>query len=261
MKRLIFLGIALFLLPTLSSSGWAKQPIIVIDPGHGGTNQGAKGPTGRFEKEITLLLAKLCAKSLMIERPGLIVRLTREKDSYLTLRQRVERANQWNADLFLSIHLNASESRAETGYETYVLSLKASDEEAARLAQKENQSPAHEKYIAPKDSVSSILGDLKQRANHTLSLRFAKTIQAQLKKARVKAKNRGVRQAPFDVLMGLKMPGALVEVGYIDHLIEGRKMLEPQNQLKIASALSKAILSYLDSLEKKKKKKRIRRKK
>lgn len=223
----------------------APLPLVVIDPGHGGTNRGALGPaSGRCEKELTLLLARQAASELTRIKRGVRVRLTRRRDRYLTLTQRVELANRWGATLFVSLHLNASRSRSQSGFETYVLSPAASDREAARLAHAEN-GKAPTRPGAPQGDIAAILGDLQQRAAHPRSLRLAQALQRALASARPGAENRGVRQAPFDVLLGLRMPAALVEAGFIDHPLEGLELVKPAVQTRIAQAIAQGIATFL----------------
>jgi len=241
-----------FAAPKVEAAPARKGPLVVLDPGHGGSNHGARGASiGRFEKELTLILARRTRKALGRLAPRLRVRLTRERDRYLTLAQRVVLANRWGASVFLSIHLNATKSRSSSGFETYILSAAASDKEASRLAYDENRrgektSPSSRGGASEKTGdVAVILHDLAQRAMHARSLHFAKVLQRALAQVRPTATNLGVRQAPFDVLMGLRMPGALVEVGFIDHVLEGKRMNDPLVQGKIAEGLARGIVSFL----------------
>lgn len=223
--------------------------VVVLDPGHGGTNTGAFGrPANTHEKRLTLTIAKRTAKVLHRLRPDLAVALTRRRDRYLTLQQRVRRANQVKAAVFVSIHLNASASRSQRGFETFVLSRRASDLEARRLAMRENSNGRTSTPVA--NDVAGILTDLRQRATHRVSARLALGIQRQLARVRGKAHDRGLRQAPFDVLMGLTMPAALVEVGFIDHPIEGRQMIRDKVQGDIADALARGIIEFLSPAKK-----------
>jgi N-acetylmuramoyl-L-alanine amidase len=240
----ILIGLA----PAEPHAKGVKTPLIVLDPGHGGTNRGAHGMAhGRHEKELTLVLAKRAAKALKKMLPRARVRLTRRQDRYLTLAQRRDLANRWGATVFVSIHLNASRSRSQSGFETYVLSTEASDKEAVRLAHAENGRDANATRPAPRKggNVAAILGDLQQRATHARSLALAKSMQRALRAARPKANNRGVRQAPFDVLLGLRMPGVLVEVGFIDHVIEGKQMVDKAVQARIADAIAKGVKRFV----------------
>jgi len=239
----------------LWSSPALARPVVMLDPGHGGTNMGALGhQTGKYEKALTLVIARHTKKILERKLPSARVLMTRHKDRYLTLAQRVRLANAARATLFISIHLNASESCTQSGFETYLLSRKASDKESARLALRENQEPpaaGPSKAVKGtskkrrKAVIRSILADLRHTAAHAESARLARRVQAALARVREKAHNRGVRQASFDVLMGLRMAGVLVEVGFIDHAQEGKEMARPAVQKKISQALAGAILEHL----------------
>jgi len=247
-RRWLVLGALLVPVLPLSAHAW---PTVVLDPGHGGTNTGAAASEGRpLEKRLTLHLAQRTADYLRQWFPEGRVLLTREGDEYLTLNERVKRANGWGADAFLSIHLNASESHGLRGYEVFILSRDASDNEAAGRAIRENQEPrpaaAAGQGASPR-VVQAILSDLRQTGAHLGSLRLARAVERGLKQARGAALDRGVRQAPFDVLLGLRMPGALVEVGYLDHPLEGPELatLAVQEQIAVALAagLGEALLS------------------
>ncbi|MBW2731614.1 MAG: N-acetylmuramoyl-L-alanine amidase [Deltaproteobacteria bacterium] len=236
--------LTLALLCALPSSSAAKSPLIVLDPGHGGTNRGAYGATiGQHEKALTLKLARRIAFFLRELKAPARVRLTRNRDRYLTLARRATLANSWSGTLFVSLHFNASQSRTQSGFETYVLNAKASDREASRLAQLENGT--REQQPRGRDAVGAILADLEQRAMYARSRRLAKQVQGALRQARPKAADRGVREAPFDVLMGLKMPGVLVEAGFIDHPDESRELNQATTFDAIAQAIAKGITSYL----------------
>ncbi len=222
-------------------------PVIVLDPGHGGTNAGALGPeAGVLEKRLTLQLAERTAGELRRLLPAARVILTRTRDEYLTLEQRVQRANASRADVFLSLHCNASESRGREGFESFILSRDASDQEAARLAQQENGGAA--KLSAPRTregALRAILSDLHQANAHLRSLMLARAVERQLVAVRGQPRSRGIKQAPFDVLMGLRMPGVLVEVGYIDHPVEGPQLADASVQQRLARALAVAVGEHL----------------
>jgi len=223
------------------------RKVVMIDPGHGGTNRGAPGvDEGMFEKKATLAISRKMAIAIKKLRPRWRVLFTRKDDRYLTLDQRVRQANKARADLFISVHFNASPAHSQRGFETYILSRDASDKEAARVAAEENRQGKKKKKegAAPPPVVGQILSDLRQTAAHAGSLRLAKGIQEELAKVRGEEHNRGVRQAPFDVLLGLKMPGVLLEAGFIDHPEEGPQIVKPAVQKKIAAAVARAMVAY-----------------
>jgi N-acetylmuramoyl-L-alanine amidase len=234
MSRLAYVALVLAL--CLPRAAPAAAPLVVIDPGHGGTNSGARSTSGVYEKRLTLAVSREVA--VRLRKAGLRVLLTRHQDRYLTLAQRVQRANRAKAALFVSVHFNASESRSQRGFETYVLSRKAIDKEAKRLAMGAAQAGRN-------DDMAAILTDLRQRALAQRAGRFASMIQRGLRKVRGKALDRGLRQAPFDVLLGLQMPGVLVELGFIDHPVEGLQMLRRSVQQDLAKALAVAIKRFL----------------
>jgi N-acetylmuramoyl-L-alanine amidase len=220
---------ALLLVPALASA----RPVVVVDPGHGGSNTGAYGPElGKHEKELTLSLARRVTSYLAQWLPGASVLLTRERDEYLTLASRAERANRARADLFLSLHLNASTGRDRTGFEVFFLDREAHEREAASVR-------------AGGAAVSAILADLRHAAAHGESAELARAVQRALREVRGRDRDRGVRQAPFDVLAGLRMPGVLVEVGYIDHPLEGRELDRPAVREAIAAAVASAVVTHL----------------
>jgi N-acetylmuramoyl-L-alanine amidase len=219
---------------------------VMVDPGHGGTNAGAYGPEADLlEKKLTLELGQRVAARLRWLVPGSRVLLTRTRDEYLTLAERVRRANAHQAHLFISLHANASQTRSRDGFETFILSRDASDREAARLALLENSGPAGgTKSPGSSGPLHVILADLQQSAAHAASLGLARIMQRRLAEVRGAERNRGVRQAPFDVLMGLRMPAVLVEVGYIDHPVEGPELRQTAVQERIAGAIATAVRDH-----------------
>jgi N-acetylmuramoyl-L-alanine amidase len=236
------LCLTLSLLPAVSAGA---APTVVLDPGHGGSNSGALGPEARiYEKRLTLILARRTQSFIEQWVPGVKVVLTRTQDEYLTLAERARKANAARADLFVSIHCNASESRSSSGFQSFILSREASDQESARLAQAENRGTGPEPPATP-EVVRAILRDLQHSAHHAASAELASAMQRALRVARGAQLDQGIRQAPFDVLLGLRMPGVLVEVGYIDHPVEGRDLLRPHVQEQIAVALATAIVERL----------------
>jgi len=215
---------------------------IVIDPGHGGKEVGAVGPNGMLEKDLTLTFARKLAESLS-RQIGARVILTRDDDSLVSLDQRTAIANQYQADLFLSVHLNAAVVAHAKGSETYFLSLEASDELARKAAETENASQSD----AGSD-LKLILWDLAQQAYLDESSRFAQAIQEELNAATSIA-NRGVKQAPFKVLIGATMPAALVEIGFISNPEEEAKLQTSEFQDSMVAAMTRAIERYKNDYE------------
>ncbi len=219
---------------------------IVIDPGHGGREVGAVGPNGLMEKDLTLAISQKLAESLA-KQIGARVVLTRYDDSVVSLDQRTAIANQYRADLFLSVHMNAAVVPDAKGSETYFLSLEASDELAKKAAESENASAANA-APSPNADLNLILWDLAQQAYLDESSRFAQTIQEEMNAATSVA-NRGVKQAPFKVLVGATMPAALVEVGFISNPEEEAKLQSEEFQNLMVETLTKAVQRYKTDYE------------
>jgi len=221
---------------------------IVIDPGHGGVEAGAKGPAGTLEKDITLAIA-LKLKEIIERHLALRVVLTRDKDVDVSLENRAAVANNNRADLFLSIHANGAFRAKANGSETYFLSLKASDEEARRLAYLENNSPEFEQKIEEEsqDQIKMILWDMAQAAFLQQSSQLAEFIQKELNLLLGTA-NRGIKQAPFKVLTGVACPAVLVEVAFISNPDEEAKLGDETFQVSVALAIYHGLLNYLRQL-------------
>jgi N-acetylmuramoyl-L-alanine amidase len=245
---------ALVGLATVSPAQAAPQPLIhrdfvvVIDPGHGGTNDGCLSHDGStLEKQLTLRLAHDLEEQLQGLMPHAEVLLTHEADVTMTLADRVAFANAAGADLFLSIHANASPARDQTGHETYLLDLDASSLEAARTAQREND----EGFVRPEgaNEVDVMLRQLTMTSNRAKAARFAHLLQDEYQERFPDRHDRGVRQAPFDVLMGVRMPAVLTEVGFLDHPEEGAMLLSPASQAELVDGMAEAVLGYYRSVE------------
>ena len=238
--------------PTASaaSPGQGGLRTIVLDPGHGGPEQGAIGPeAGTEEKQLTLILAKALRRKLQESLPVEVL-LTRDEDADLPLDSRTALANQNKADLFISIHLNASPDRSAHGAETYFLSLEATDERAAARAEAENQSGAAQsaRVETADDDLQLLLWDLAQTQHLAASQRLAQIIQRELNDT-LGLENRGVRQAPFTVLMGATMPAVLVELGFISNPDEEAELLDPAYRADLLDAVTAAVLRFNEILE------------
>src|SRR3989337_908859 len=221
-----------------------KLNTIVIDPGHGGEDTGAIGPTGINEKDINLGIAKRLEK-LISQKMSVKVILTRTDDTFLPLEQRAIIANKNQADLFISIHANASYRKGAGGVETYFLSFDASDEDAKRAAAFENAVASFENKAVKTniDDLKTILMDMAQTSVLNESSQFAEIVQENLCKV-LKVENRGIKQAPFIVLVGAAMPAVLVEVGFISNANEEKRLTEKETQRTIAEAILKSILTF-----------------
>jgi N-acetylmuramoyl-L-alanine amidase len=212
---------------------------IVIDPGHGGKDVGATGTGGLMEKDATLALCRKLADSLESRLRARVV-LTRTDDTVVPLDQRTAIANQYKADLFLSVHLNAAVVKGAHGSETYFLSLDASDELARKAAEVEN---ADARTETTSTDLKLILWDLAQQEYLNESSRFAQVVQEEMNRA-TGVQSRGVKQAPFKVLVGATMPAALVEVAFISNPDEEAKLRSEDFQSLVVNALTTAVERY-----------------
>lgn len=222
--------------------------IIVIDPGHGGVEHGAVGPTGLLEKDITLILARRLRVALQQANPSVTVVLTRDEDRLVGLDERTSVANHNEAALFLSIHLNASPRTNANGAETYFLSTDATDDEARLLAAQENRSTERAKAAGDDDELDLVLWDLAQNQHLAASSALAESVQGHLNRL-TGIRDRGVRQAPFRVLMGAMMPAVLVEVGFISNPDEEKEFRRSAYLNRVVDALVTALGEFLENLE------------
>ena len=224
--------------PSLAQQLGLSVKTIVIDPGHGGKDPGAVSQT-RQEKQIVLSLSKMLHDILV--KKGYNVRLTRKTDVFLPLRERTQFATNQKADLFISIHTNASTAREASGIETYYLAL-ASDESARITAMRENAGAEYNMK-----ELDALVGRILKESKSTESRRLAQLIQAQLTSGK-QVKNRGVKHAPFVVLIGTKVPAVLVEVGFISNPQEGKKLTTKAYQRQLATSIAKGIEQYIKNL-------------
>jgi N-acetylmuramoyl-L-alanine amidase len=219
---------------------------IVIDPGHGGHDPGARS-NGITEAELALDIALRLEKRLL-QQPDVEVVLTRRTSVYIPLEKRTEIANRAGADLFLSIHANAAENVSTRGIETYFLNF-APDESAEALAARENAGSARTMRSLP-EIVRSIAANDKADESRD----FARFVQDRLfqgmKKANKQAKDLGVKQAPFQVLIGAAMPSVLVEIAFITNKQEGTLLKTDKYREQIADGLLNGVLAYQRSLKK-----------
>ncbi|MBI5235860.1 MAG: N-acetylmuramoyl-L-alanine amidase [Deltaproteobacteria bacterium] len=217
--------------------------VVVLDPGHGGEDTGATGPAGVNEKDVTLAVAKKTAE-LIKAKTLCDVTLTRADDTFVPLAKRVAVANALNADLFVSIPVNAARRKAATGVETFFLSVDATDAEAQRLADFENSAGAMKNPSVTSDDLNDILLDLVITGAHHESARLAEAVQTSLL-AGGGSPDRGVKQAPFIVLNGAAMPAALVEIGFISNKADEKRLKQEAEQTRIAQSLYNGIEVFL----------------
>lgn len=218
---------------------------VVIDPGHGGHDHGSTGPTGLTEKELVLDIATRLG-ALIEEELGSEVVYTRTDDTFVPLETRTEIANSAKADLFLSIHANSSALKSVTGVETFYLNFTTSkpDLEVAARENATSQKSIHElqellQKIALKDKIeeSREFAAKVQGALYTASLR-----------QNVRSRNRGVKKAPFVVLIGAAMPSVLVEIGFISNARDEAQFRKPEHRQRLAEALCKGVAQYAATL-------------
>jgi N-acetylmuramoyl-L-alanine amidase len=220
--------------------------VIVIDAGHGGKDPGAIGPNNVMEKTVTLQLAKELAARLGAEL-GVKVLLTRSDDRFLELRERTAFANRAGADLFISLHANASPSSHAYGLETYFLNL-AKNSQAAEVAARENGTS-----LEDVTNLEAILFDLMANAKINESSRLAAEVQqalvAGLRPHFSHIKDLGVRQGPFHVLLGATMPSVLVEAAFISNSREEKRLKNHNYQKQVAAAIVKGIKNYATTVD------------
>jgi len=230
----------------LASSGLSEPrperfDTVVIDPGHGGDDHGARGSRGGLLEKDLVLDVSLRLAALLEER-GMRVVLTRRDDRYVSLEERTSIANDARGDLFVSVHANASRIRNARGIETFFVSLEASDEAAQRIANLENQAFTGESVAAKiaDDPLLAILGDLIATEHLVESQEFARLVQGRLASTR----SRGVKQAPFVVLMGVQMPAALVEIGFLTNPADERDLHSSAERVRLAGGLARAVVEF-----------------
>jgi len=237
--------LAPLLLATLLA-GRAPTFVVVVDPGHGGAQEGALSPAGTKEKDLALAIARKIAARL--KKAGAKPVLTRTGDIAVPLANRAAVANAIRADLFLSVHLNSMPTaelrQSHAGIETFFLSADASDASATAVAARENADRlAGEPVVDPNDPVAVILSDLEDQASLDGSSRLAYAVHDRLVTT-LGAEDRGVKQAPFYVLAGARMPAVLLELGFISHAEESEKLRDPAYQDRIADAVAQGVATF-----------------
>ncbi len=230
-----------------TSASVSKEPIvIVLDPGHGGKDPGAKGKRGTQEKDLVLKAAQELAAAFRA-LPGYKVVMTRNGDSYVSLRGRIDVARSANADLFISLHADSAINSEATGMSVYTLSERASDREAAKLANKENQSDiiAGVDLSGESQDVSNILIDLVQRGTMNASADYATRLVTELSSS-IKLKYESHRFAGFVVLKAPDVPSVLIEMGYLSNPKEEWLLLQKSHREKLVRGIVAATQSYFN---------------
>ena len=225
---------------------------IVLDPGHGGGESGAVGPKGTQEKDLALQVARALKVKLERVLPVTNVVLTRTEDVDIPLRARTAFANRNKADLFISLHFNSSFGPRAHGAETYFLSREASDRMAAEAAAVENRTQSENGSEAPQEdpelNLKLILWDLAQSHHLKESQRFANLVQQELNEA-LGLRDRGVKQAPFLVLMGAEMPAVLVELGFLSNPSEEERLQSALYRSQLVDSLVEAVRLFERELD------------
>jgi len=218
-----------------------ERLVVVLDPGHGGHETGARGASGKLEKDLVLGIARLlCAE---LERlPGIEVVMTRVADEHVPLWDRVTLAEAAGADLFVSVHVNAFTRPSLTGVETFFHAAEASTAEARRVADAENAADRRERPGQP-DPVLSILADMQKAETLRDSSRLAHLMQEELAAA-LGFRNLGVQQADFVVLRSPRVPAVLLELGFVTNRKEERALHDPKVQRAVARAVRQALGRY-----------------
>jgi N-acetylmuramoyl-L-alanine amidase len=219
---------------------------VVIDAGHGGHDPGAQA-NGLVESELTLDVA-LRLQKLLEKQPGIEVVMTRDSDVFIPLQERTAIANREGADLFLSIHANASRSSSARGIETYFLNF-AKNPEAEAVAARENAGSGQSMHSLP-DIVKAIALNNKVNESRDFAEMVQRSMVRRLSAKSKQLKDLGVKQAPFVVLIGASMPSVLAEISFVTHKQEGSLLKTSSYRQQIAQALLESILSYQQSLKK-----------
>lgn len=222
-----------------------EKPVVVIDAGHGGVDPGAIGVSGVYEKKIALDYSRDVAKRLRATGLYKVV-LTRDRDIFLPLRERVRIARAAGADLFLSLHANTHPKRATKGFSVYTLSNRASDKEAAALAALENKSDVIGGVDLGdySDDVQNILIDFAQAKTNELSVKFARENLVGEIGQRARLLGRPWRSAGFAVLKAPDVPSVLLELGYISNPAEERLLVSKAHREKMSGAIVRAVGAY-----------------
>lgn len=235
---------AVAMVPPIPPPSPARRPVVVIDPGHGGADPGAIGINGVHEKIVTLDMAQELKRQLLDSGRYQVV-LTRDRDEFVRLRERVARGRAAGADLFISLHADSIATDGIRGLSIYTLSDKASDREAEQLAAKENRvdAIAGVDLSSESDQVASILIDLAQRDTQNNARRFANVALRELGRD-VKLLPKPQRAAGFAVLTAADVPSVLVEMGYMSSPTDATLLTQQDHREKLANALKRGIDNY-----------------
>lgn len=222
----------------------SSAPLIVVDAGHGGKDQGAKSAKGLHEKNVNLTIARH-VKTILVNRFKYQVVMTRKDDTFIPLKERSAIANNRNAELFVSIHANAAQRKSAHGIETYFLGTTHNDDALATAARENGELV----YSVKDDQVQQILASLITTTKINDSSRLAGTVQENIYQSSRKKfrelKNLGVKEGPFYVLHGADMPSILVEVGFLTNRKEAKMLSNPAYLYRLASSIAEGIHQFM----------------
>lgn len=223
-----------------------EKPLIIIDPGHGGQDPGATHDK-IYEKHIVLAIAKELERQLL-SSGKYRVKLTRDKDVFIRLKDRVKFARKHGGDLFISIHADSIHKPDVSGSSVYTLSQKASDAQTAKLAEKENQADmmAGVDFVVEDEQVAFILGDFLMTDTMNQSKFFANTLVSNFKSSKLKTLQTPHRYAGFAVLKAPDIPSVLIEAGFVSNKREATLLNQPAHRSKLASSIKSGIDAYFD---------------
>jgi len=231
---------------TLTRTLGLKISRIVIDAGHGGHDTGTIGPTGLMEKDLCLDVALRLGKIIQQRLPGAEVVYTRSDDTFIPLEERTRVANESKADLFISIHANSSHDHAARGIETYYLNLRGSPD-AMEVAARENAT-AQESIHDLEDIVKKIARSEKIDESREFAADIQESLAKRIQKLNRTVKDRGVRKAPFVVLVGADMPSVLTEISFLSNPADEQLLKKPEHRQRVAEGLYQGMANYLQSL-------------
>ena len=226
-----------------SKKSVTKKKIVMLDPGHGGQDPGAISRSGKYEKDLTLKMAK--ETKVLLEKAGYKVVMTRDKDYYVTLRGRIEKAHKANADLFISIHADSAASSSAKGLSVYTISEKASDKEAAALAESANKADIlfGMDLSEYQPEVGNILIDFAKTYTMDQSAKYADEVVKEMAKE-ITLRPKAHRYAGFAVLKSPNIPSVLLEMGYLSNKEEDKLLQKENYRNKLSKALVRAVNTY-----------------
>ncbi|EJF82183.1 N-acetylmuramoyl-L-alanine amidase [Bartonella doshiae] len=228
----------------------ARNFRVVLDPGHGGIDGGAQGVSGILEKNITLAFARVLRDELEKDSHIKVI-LTRDSNTFLRLSERVKKAQEFNADLFISIHADTINAHFLRGATVYTISDKASDAIAKSLAENENKVDLLDGLPAEESlEVTDILIDLTRRETHAFSVNFANSVVSNLSKNHINLINNPHRYADFQVLKAPDIPSVLIEIGYLSNKEDEKLLNNPQWRKKMAASLAHSIRKFAEYKQK-----------